>query len=372
MPDFFLDPPQPAIAGRTVYAVLSRDGATLATVAMGVVDAEGNADGDVPSGISAGPITALIYQVAPTRPAGSEPDPGVDWYSGGAVIDWPGDDNPPAPAGAAIPLLIRHESRTAGLSLSAAIRREPDGMYRDFDGDSWSRSRSLVPLSEAVSPSGSRAYLAGERSGSLDDGLYAVEFVDAAGALVAERYATVLGGSDGATPGIYTEVASELSDIALAVRRRLVERGVFLDDQVEVDLADNEDPHPDQGALFGRVCPLDTPGGPMQDGGGRHVTDAQAPLLVRVYARRATDRVHTARRALAYPKGMLRLVRATIDALDQFAPDDAAANVITSEPLRLASSVRPVRYRTDSIWYRADIQFSTSYRMRLGDESVPF
>lgn len=265
---------------------------------------------------------------------------------------------------------IRHESRSAALSLSAAVRREPDGAYWDFAG-SWSDQAATTPLTATPSGAGTTLYAAASAAAISEDGLYAVEFRDASGAVLYERYASVLGGTDGA-PAAPQERPSELADILLAVRRRLVEEGVFSDRQVDLALADEPDPAPVEGAVFGRVCPLDCPGGPMADGGGRHVTDVQAPILVRVYARKAGDRVHLARRALAYNGGLLRRANRVVDALQQFAPVDAAANVIVAEPLRLAASARPVRYAADATWYRADIQFSTSYRERFVDENTTF
>lgn len=90
MPDFKLGPPQPALAGETVYAVLSRDGVTLAIAPMGVVDADGNASGSVPTGIDAGWLVVTVR-----RQSGVEPAPGTDWLVAEGVIDWPGDPPPP-------------------------------------------------------------------------------------------------------------------------------------------------------------------------------------------------------------------------------------------------------------------------------------
>lgn len=64
---------QPALAGRTLYAVLSRGGVTLATVPM-AEGPPGRFTGSVPSGLSPGNVLVTVY-----RQLGPEPDPAIDW-----------------------------------------------------------------------------------------------------------------------------------------------------------------------------------------------------------------------------------------------------------------------------------------------------
>lgn len=88
MADFLLSPPQPSLAGSTVYArLLASDGAVLAIAAMGVVDALGHASGDVPSGISAGTIVVEVYEQL-----GGEPAPSSDHLVGWSWLEWAGDE----------------------------------------------------------------------------------------------------------------------------------------------------------------------------------------------------------------------------------------------------------------------------------------
>lgn len=262
-------------------------------------------------------------------------------------------------------MLLRYETAAAGRSIAAAVRREPDGAYWGFDAAAWRDTLEEHPLVEAATAAGT--FLHSAVAPVADDGLYSVLFREG-GSTVAVRYASVVGGTDGA-PTPPAERPSDAADVLLAVRRRLVESGAFEDRQVDVALADDE-AYPVEGSAFAHVCPLDVPGGPMVDGGGRHVTDARLPFVVRIVVRRAGDRVHLARRALAYPGGLLRRVRATVDALQQFVPVDAAACILVSEPVRLADCARPVRYSSDALWYRADIRFDTAHRVRFGDEDV--
>lgn len=268
-------------------------------------------------------------------------------------------------------ILIRFESESAGRTLTATIRREPDGLL--WTGSGWGAAGLAIAL-----PAGpaSESYATTLHDGGSvaigDDGVYAVLIAEG-GSTVAVRYATVIGGSDGnpedtsESPG---ERPAEVADVLLAVRERLVESGEFADAQASIGLADEPEPHPDDGALFCRVCPLDSPADDMQYGGGRHETVLRLPILVRVFQRRALDRPGVARRDLAGPGGALRKARAVIDALSQFMPADAAANQITCEPLALAAPARPARYSGDALWYRADVQFSTLMRLRFGDESI--
>lgn len=262
---------------------------------------------------------------------------------------------------------IRFESAEDGRTLTAAVRRESDNAYWDFDAGAWSASLDETPLTESDSGAGTSLYSA--TADIEDDGLYAV-LVREAGATVAIRYASVIDGTDGA-PATPAERSSDAADVLLAVRRRLVEAGAFTDSQADIALADDE-PYPVEGAVFAHVCPLDVPGGPMVEGGGRHVTDARLPFVVRIVVRKAGDRVHLARRALAYPGGLLRRVRATVDALQQFIPLDAAACALVTEPVRLANCARPVRYSSDALWYRAELQYDTAHRVRFGDEDLTF
>lgn len=261
-----------------------------------------------------------------------------------------------------MPITIRFEATSGSRTLSAAIRREPDGAYWDFAGSSWGASITTTPLTP--SPSGAiHVYSASSPAAITADGVYSV-LIREAGATVATRYATLIDGDDGA-PGLPAERSSDLADVLLAVRERLVERGVFTDATAEIALADDVEAYPDDGATFCRVCCFDPRADDMEVGGGRAQVVLQVPILIRIAQRKAYDRPFVARRALTNPDGILRKARAVMDALTQFIPTDAAACPIVCEPLRLASPSRPVRYSGDETWFRADIQFSTSHRVRF-------
>lgn len=79
---------QPGLSGETLYAVLSRSGVVLATVAMDE-DEPGKFVGPVPDGIAAGTLTVTLYQQR-----GAEPSPATDWYMGGGVVVHAGDAPP--------------------------------------------------------------------------------------------------------------------------------------------------------------------------------------------------------------------------------------------------------------------------------------
>jgi hypothetical protein len=101
--ELHLDPPQPARAGRTPYAVLRRPGqlwspefgAWLTTagpdrgdlaVPLGVVSSSGHAAADMPAGVGPGTVTALAYLPTSGWPAESDPlvAAGTIAYAGGA------------------------------------------------------------------------------------------------------------------------------------------------------------------------------------------------------------------------------------------------------------------------------------------------
>ena len=64
---------QPALAGRTLYAVLRRGGVTLTTVSMSE-SPPGAFAGHVPEWIAPGSLDVTAYQQA-----GASPDPALDW-----------------------------------------------------------------------------------------------------------------------------------------------------------------------------------------------------------------------------------------------------------------------------------------------------
>jgi hypothetical protein len=130
------------------------------------------------------------------------------------------------------------------------------------------------------------------------------------------------------------------------------------------------EPHPSVGG--GEFC-LVAPGSfrprGWADGGGRHVEILDGPIVVRCYARRVVDSVPSDLAALTSEApelpGLLVRTHKLIDLLDVRFIESASGDLLTCEPLRLASHGEPYRYRVGREWAWTELRFDAAILLDL-------
>lgn len=294
-------------------------------------------------------------------------------YWGGSWFGprWWGDGGTgtPIPTG----LVIRHQGDVGNSlvgpgSLSYSIRRLPDELRLDFDDGVFKRSPGdpLAPMSYSPTLSIHHAGYAGVSG--FSDGHYLVGFhLNGAEEPFSVRPTYVRGGvAEYSTDlSVQGQIPTSPEMVLLWMKHRLIDRGVFLEKQVEIAMTAEGEPIP--GQYYGRIIPPDWRL-LESDGGGRWDAKMRGRVTVIVHQLADVDLPGTDRNALttfAGHPGLYRKAREVIDALHQVSARDASCAILTVEPLQCFGIYPPRRYGRDRKFAYLRVPMDVQIQVRL-------
>ena len=163
-----------------------------------------------------------------------------------------------------------------------------------------------------------------------------------------------------------TDLKTKLSTVLLAIRQRLIDKKLFLPEQVYLSLRMNPPLHiqADQYAL---IVPLtQTVDVENWDGGSRYNTLMHGRVNVYLRSRLALDQPYQDHYWLTDGDfGALDKMHDILDALISFTPEDDDGDAILEEPIRLLFTNEPRKDYQNPEWGEIMAEFEISYRLNL-------
>lgn len=164
-------------------------------------------------------------------------------------------------------------------------------------------------------------------------------------------------------------VRSKLSTILLAIQARVMLKMAWPEERVGIS---KRVPIKPQAEQFVQIWPSSqTTHEPVRKGAGRIDTRVTRRVQVRLYTRLAVDTAGDDTHWLTdpLPLGHLDTEHALIDALELFAPEDAAGNWLLYEPMRLQPASEPEKDDAEPEWGSSLMEYDVSFVLDL-DQAI--
>lgn len=267
-------------------------------------------------------------------------------------------------------LMVRHQGFSGWGPITAevfsySVTRLPDGAQLDFADGQFKAASGVGTAQLALAynaVTGLHEAVHADTAGWID-GHYLVGIHQEGAAVAAHtRPAYVENGVDEALAEV-GNVSTSPEMVFLAIKHRLIDRGVFLPAQCEIGLA--PEPAPSVGALYGRIQPPDWRTF-QSEGMGRYGRTLTGRINVRVYQRAVQDHAGGGDvKAMVSPTGLMRRATKVCGALDEFMPRQASFDALLIHPLELFGLYPPKRYGADRQWFYQPVPLDAEMVLKL-------